>query len=123
MKRGVRRDHKPVGSEVAIPCPDNRVEHGFVEQAIAHPLGDYDVDVRDGQRDLFDFASEAAVTGILAPFAGIVLNVLLDDVAQVVCEDVLACFVNDVRIVHSYHLGRTRSRAEHGQDACSTADI
>lgn len=64
VERRMGRDHEPVGREVAIPGPYDGVEHGFVKQAIAHPFGYYDVDVRNGKRNLFDFASEAAVTEV-----------------------------------------------------------
>ena len=48
----------PVGHEYAAgPQPlvarvDDRVEHGLVEQEVAHPLGDDDVDLLHRQLDL-----------------------------------------------------------------------
>lgn len=35
--------------QVAIAGPEHGVEHGFVEEAVAHPFGDDDVDLRDGE--------------------------------------------------------------------------
>ena len=56
----VRRDHETVGREVVVACPEDRVEHGFVEEAVAHPFGYDDVYFGDGKSNFFDLASQAS---------------------------------------------------------------
>lgn len=51
------RDHEAVGDEVAVACPEDRVEHRFVEKAVAHPFRYDDVHFGNGEGDVFDLAS------------------------------------------------------------------
>lgn len=53
---GWRQLTKPTGGEVSVPCVKDRVEHGLVEKAVAHPLGDDDVDLLDGQDDILNLS-------------------------------------------------------------------
>lgn len=56
----VGRDHEAVGDKVAVACPEDRVEHRFIEEAVAHPFGDDDVDFGDGEGDVFDLAAQTS---------------------------------------------------------------
>jgi hypothetical protein len=40
---GVIRKDKTAWLQVLIASKQNGIEHGFIEQEIAHPFGDYDV--------------------------------------------------------------------------------
>ena len=56
------RDHDPGdGVEISIPCVEDAVEHCFVEEAVAHPFGDYNVDFFDGEGYFFYFSAEKPV--------------------------------------------------------------
>lgn len=47
---------KPVGFEVLVAREEDRVEHRLVQQEIAHPLGDDDIEFLDRQCDVLKFA-------------------------------------------------------------------
>lgn len=59
--RGLRRDHQAVGREVLVTRVEDRVEHAFVEEAVAHPLRDDHVDL-GREVDLFDLALDDPVS-------------------------------------------------------------
>lgn len=48
--------HQSPLSQPFIPCIQDRVEHGLIEQEITHPLGDDYVNFLDRQFDFFDQA-------------------------------------------------------------------
>jgi hypothetical protein len=70
--------------EVAIASPQDSVQHGLVEQEVAHPLGDDDVDLGEGKSNFLHLALEKS-----------------DLVAQAVDLDNLLCLVNDGRHVNT----------------------
>ena len=41
-----------------VPCVEYCVEHGLVEEAVSHPLGDDDVHLLNGQNDLLHLAPD-----------------------------------------------------------------
>ena len=43
---GLVGEHETAGCEPLVPCIQNGVQHGLVEEAVAHPLGDDDVHLR-----------------------------------------------------------------------------
>ena len=45
------REHQTVGRQPLVPGVEDGVQHGLVEEAVAHPLGDNDVHLEDGQED------------------------------------------------------------------------
>ncbi len=56
----VGRYHEPVGDEVAVACPEDGVEHRFVEKTVPHPFRYDDVYFGDGESDVFDLAAQAS---------------------------------------------------------------
>lgn len=70
--------------EVAVTGPQNSVQHGLVEQEVAHPLGDDDVDLGEGENNLLHLALQES-----------------DLVAQAVDLDNLLGLVDDGRHVNS----------------------
>ncbi len=82
-------------------------EHAFVDQIKAHPLGDDDVDLRDGQLDFFDHAVND-----------------LDSVAQIVGFDDGARELADrVACLDGVDLLGAGLCREHGQHARARATI
>lgn len=63
MKRHVGGDHKPVGGQVMIARPENRVQHGFVEKTVAHPLGDNNINFGDWEGHFFNFSLQTSEIG------------------------------------------------------------
>lgn len=79
---GLVREDEATLLEVAVTSPQDSVQHGFVEQEVAHPLGDDDVDLGERKSDFLHLALEKS-----------------DLVAQAVDLDNLLCLVNDGRHV------------------------
>jgi hypothetical protein len=46
-----------MGSEIAIACPKDRVEHCFVEKTVTHPFRDDDIDLRNWEGYFLDFSA------------------------------------------------------------------
>ena len=106
VEGGLVGEHEASLSQPLVPGVEDCVEHGLVEEAVAHPLGDDDVHL--GHRELY------------------LLNLAPDDsdgVAQVVVRYDLLGVVHDTAHVHTDDLGGTGLGGEHGKDSGPTADI
>lgn len=99
-------DQQAVGLEVAVARVEHRRQHGLVQQAVAHPLADDDVDLVHRQRHLLHLALDQR-----------------DDRRQARRDDVLARLVDDVAGVDRDDAGGARLGAEHGQDARAAANV
>jgi len=47
---GLVGEHETAGGEPLVPRIQNGVQHGLVEEAVAHPLGDDDVHLRKREK-------------------------------------------------------------------------
>ena len=50
------REYQSTRFKVLVAREEHSVEHGFVQQEVAHPLGDDDIELFEGQRNLFELA-------------------------------------------------------------------
>ena len=106
-QRRVAGDHEAgVGVEVVITRPEHGVEHALVEEAVAHPLADDDVDAGQGEVDVFDAAAEAG-----------------DAVLEAVGVHDDACLVDDGGVVDGEDVAGAGTGAEEGEDACAAAEV
>ena len=103
---GSVREHEAALSQPLVPGEEDGVQHGLVEQAVAHPLGDDDVNLGHGQLDLLH----------LAPDDG-------DSVTEtVVCHNLLGV-VHDGAHVHPDDLGGPGLGCKHGEDASTASHV
>ena len=60
VERGSVREHQPPGLQPLVPGEQDRVQHGLVEQAVAHPLRDDNVHLLYSirQTDLLHFTAQ-----------------------------------------------------------------
>ena len=49
-------EDKASGLKILVAGEQNGVEHGLVQQEVAHPLRDDDVELLDGEHSFFEFA-------------------------------------------------------------------
>ena len=89
-----------------LPGVENGVEHRFVEQAVAHPLGDDDVYLLDRQNDLLHFSLD---DGDLVP--------------QPIGADYLLGGFHNARHVHAVNVGSPGLGGEHGEDPSSASNV
>ena len=47
------REDEAIFCEVFVACEEDSVEHGFVEEEVAHPFGDDDVELVEWKRHFF----------------------------------------------------------------------
>ncbi len=80
---GLVREDEAARGEVLVTGDKNGVQHGLVQQEVAHPLRDDDIDVLNRQDDLLHLALDQG-----------------NDVVQVVVLDNLASIVDNVRHVN-----------------------
>lgn len=85
---GLVREDQAVLDEVLVAGIQDRVQHGFVEQEVAHPLGDDDVHLVEGQLDLLHLALQQRDL-VRHAVGGDNLTCLLDDGRHVNANDVL----------------------------------
>lgn len=52
-KSSMRRDHKATRCQISVSGIDDRVEHGFEQKTVTHPLGHDNVDLWNGKSNLF----------------------------------------------------------------------
>lgn len=57
----MRRDHETARYEVTVASPENRIKHSLKEETVAHPFGDYDVDMLHGKDDFFNLTTQASI--------------------------------------------------------------
>jgi len=108
IKCGFVWEHQPTLGQPLIPGVQHGVEHGLVEQAVAHPLGDDDVNLVHPSRQL-DLLH-------LPPDDG-------DCVTQAIILDNLLGMVHYRTHIHSNNLGSSSFSSEHGEDASPTTHI
>lgn len=103
----VREDQAlAVFAEVAVTSPQDGVKHALVEEEVAHPLGDDDVDLRERQLDLLHLALEQCDLVRHAIDLDDLLS-LVDDGGHVDANDVLGAGLD----------------GEHAENGGSTADV
>ena len=103
----VREDETlAVLAEVAVTGPQNGVHHALVEEEVAHPLGDDDVDLRERQLDLLHLALQEG-----------------DLVGQAVDLDDLASLDDDGGHVDTDNVLCAGLGGEHAEDAGTAADV
>lgn len=100
------RHQEAVGLEILVTGVKDGVEHGLVEERVAHPFTDNDVDLGDRELNLLNLASDQG-----------------DTVCEAIDSYIDARFVDNVGVVYSDDTGCARLRAEHGQDTCPAANI
>ena len=59
VQRHVRWNHQAFAGQIAVASPEHRVEHGFVEEAVAHPFRYDDIDLRNREGNFFHFSAQA----------------------------------------------------------------
>jgi len=106
VEGGAVGEHEAVGGQPLVSGVENGVQHGLVEEAVAHPLGDDDVDLFHGQFDVLHFAADHG-----------------DFVRKVIGVDNLLSRFNDSGHVDAVHVGSAGFGSEHGEDAGTTADV
>ena len=89
-----------------VPGEENGVQHGLVKEAVAHPFADDDVNFLNGELDVFDLAADDG-----------------DLVLQSVDVYDLLGVLDDAGHVDSVDVGGAGLGREHGEDACTTADV
>lgn len=105
-------DNRLVGEDQAtllkilVARPQHRVQHALVQQKVAHPLRDDDVDLRKRQLHLLHLALQQR-----------------DLVLHAVDLDNLLCFFDDGRVVDCDDVLCTGFDGEHAQDRSSAADV
>ena len=54
--------HDAVITQETVPSVQDGIQHGLVQQGVAHPFGDDDVDLLEafGERDVLDFPADDA---------------------------------------------------------------
>jgi ribosomal protein S11 len=110
--------------EVTVTGPQDGVQHGLVEQEVAHPLGDDDVDLGEGENNLLHLALQE---GDLVAQAVDLDNLLglADDGRHVDSDDVLGASLCGEPVGRVSVRGQKERNGEcaHGQDAGSAANI
>ncbi|KAJ8527501.1 hypothetical protein ON010_g14762 [Phytophthora cinnamomi] len=106
VERRVVREHEAAGHQVLVARVQHRVQHGLVEQEVAHPLGDDDVHLVHGERQLLHLALDER-----------------DLVGEAVGLDDLARLRQDARAVDAVHMLGASLGGEHGQDAGAAAHV
>jgi hypothetical protein len=81
---GLVGENETTLDEVAVTGPEDGIQHGLVEQEVAHPLGDDNVDLGEGENNLLHLALQES-----------------DLVAQTVDLDNLLGLANDGRHVNT----------------------
>jgi hypothetical protein len=55
---GLVREDEAIRNQIFVPSVKDGIQHGLIEQEIAHPLRDYDIDLWERQFNLLHFALE-----------------------------------------------------------------
>ena len=56
----MRRDHQSSGCQITVSSKDDGIKHGFKQKTITHPFRHDDIDLRNGQSDFFNLATDAS---------------------------------------------------------------
>ena len=101
----IGKDSSP-GDQVAITSVQHRIQHRLVNQKVSHPLGDDNVDLRNGQLDFLHLPLQQD-------------NLVLEAVGL----DDLASLLNDPGHVDADDQASTGLSREHAQDTRATANV
>ena len=131
----------PSRSEEAVPRYQDRIQHGFVQEGVTHPLGNNHIHFGHPirKRDVFDFSpnhpgrnSSPLSVAIHSPTERGDCAVccekgrwdgLRDDVVMTVIFDYLFRSFHDIARVDGVDPFRSRTSREHGKYSGSTADV
>ena len=105
-QRRLIREYQAPGLQVSISGVQHRVQHALIQEEIPHPLGHYDIDLRERQLDLLHLALQQR-----------------DPVGHPVRRHDLPRLVDDGRHVDADHEARARPDAEHAEDGGAAADV
>lgn len=106
---GLVGEDQAVLDEVLVTGIQDSVEHALVQQEVAHPLGDDDVDLIEGQLDLLHLALEQG--DLVAHAVGLDnLLGLVDDGGHVDSDDMLGACTHGEPVVA--HTGQRRWRGQ-----------
>jgi hypothetical protein len=95
---GLVREDQAVLDQVLVTRVQDSVQHGFVEEEVAHPLGYYDVDLVEGEHDLLHLALQQR--DLVRHAVGLDnLARLLDDGRHVDANDVLCAGLDGEPVV------------------------
>eukprot|EP00756_Hemistasia_phaeocysticola_P010456 Hpha_TRINITY_DN15018_c1_g1::TRINITY_DN15018_c1_g1_i1::g.124702::m.124702 len=108
VHRRTVREYPPARGEQFVACPEDSVEHGFVQEEVPHPLADDNVHLLASLRHLN------------------LLHLSMQDgdpvSVPVLLHDLLRLLHNRAA-VHAHNVPRSCPRGEHGEDTSSTAHV
>lgn len=108
--------------EPLVSCKDDRVEHGLVEEEVAHPLGDDDVHLGDRELDLLDLGLDDC--DLISPTVHLYNLLGLWESSDDWCHDILWTYVfRDVGVVDPVDVLGAGLGAEDRQNTCPAAHV